>query len=483
MNDWILHRSGFIITRMLLLGFIPFSLFAHLNGEYKGHAPSILMINSYHYGYRQSDDITRTVFRQLNSAFPNVEIHLEYMDTKRYHSDEDLVKIDKYLITKYSQISFDLIMTSDEYAFQFVRKWQKKTGSRTPVVFSGLNFFEAGMIEDFPNFTGIIERSDIEENIRILERLHPEADTLVIINDHSLTGLALKAGEGQLIEKISRFSVRYLEGNRLSFEELLSRLASLSSGAIVLYQGWLQDRTNRIYTHEEVLPVISEHSAVPVYGFSEIYLGFGIVGGKLLSGREQGLVAADMANRILNGERPQDIPVQMDSHCLYKYDFLQLKRFGISMNSLPQGSVLINQPLTFFNKHRSVITAALIVLLIQTLLIIYLMVNRMWRLKVEEALRNEHRLMIALMDNMPDFIFFKDRYSRFIRNNKAHLSLFGLKEQEETRGKTDFDFFPLHFAEETFEAERKASYQQDREYFGYEREACLGLNNQSTGSG
>jgi PAS domain S-box-containing protein len=455
MNRSVMNYIRLPYYRMILLGFIPICLSAHVNGEHKIQVPNILMINSYHYGYRQSDKVTRTEFQKLHEAFPHVMIHLEYMDTKRYHKDDDLELINRFLIDKYSQQPIDLILTSDDYAFQFVKKWQKQTGSRIPVVFSGLNYFEPVMIEDFPNFTGIIEKGDILENIRVMERLHPEADTLVIINDHSLTGLALKTGEGRLIENNSRFSVRYLEGDRLSFEELLGKLSLLTFDTIVLYQGWLQDRTNQIYSHEEVLPVISEHSSVPVYGFSEIYLGLGIVGGKLLSGREQGLVAADMAIRILNGENPHDIPVQLDSHCVYKYDFRQLQRFGISMNALPRESVIINRPVTFFDKHRSVILAALVVLLIQTLLIIYLLLNRMWRLKVENAFRNEHRLLLALMDNMPDFIYFKDKFSRFIRNNRAHLALFGLKKQEETLGKTNFDFFPLHFAEETLEDEKR----------------------------
>jgi PAS domain S-box-containing protein len=450
-----MHYIRFPYSRMILLGFIPICLSAHVNGEHKIQAPNILMINSYHYGYRQSDNVTRTEFQKLHEAFPHIVIHLEYMDTKRYHKDDDLDLINRFLIAKYSQQPIDLILTSDDYAFQFVKRWQKQSGSRIPVVFSGLNYFEPGMIEDFPNFTGIIEKGEILENIRVMEHLHPEADTLVIINDHSLTGVALKTGEGRLIENNSRFSVRYLEGDSLSFEELLGKMSLLTSDAIVLYQGWLQDRTNQIYTHEEVLPVISEHSSVPVYGFSEIYLGLGIVGGKLLSGREQGLVAADMAIRILNGENPHDIPVRLDSHCVYKYDFRQLQRFGISMNALPRESAIINRPVTFFDKHRSVILAALVVLLIQTLLIIYLLLNRMWRLKVENAFRNEHRLLLALMDNMPDFIYFKDKYSRFIRNNRAHLALFGLKKQEETLGKTNFDFFPLHFAEETLEDEKR----------------------------
>jgi PAS domain S-box-containing protein len=51
-------------------------------------------------------------------------------------------------------------------------------------------------------------------------------------------------------------------------------------------------------------------------------------------------------------------------------------------------------------------------------------------------------LFQALLDNSPDYIFFKDRESRFIKTNKAHAQLLlGLADPEEAVGKTDFDLF------------------------------------------
>lgn len=52
-------------------------------------------------------------------------------------------------------------------------------------------------------------------------------------------------------------------------------------------------------------------------------------------------------------------------------------------------------------------------------------------------------LFQALLDNSPDYIFFKDRESRFIKTNKAHAQLLlGLADPEDAVGKTDFDLFP-----------------------------------------
>jgi len=67
------------------------------------------------------------------------------------------------------------------------------------------------------------------------------------------------------------------------------------------------------------------------------------------------------------------------------------------------------------------------------------------------ALSEANALLQALMDNIPDHIYFKDTQSRFIRNSRSQATLLGLHDPAETVGKTDFDFFPhaaKSFAEE-----------------------------------
>ena len=53
----------------------------------------------------------------------------------------------------------------------------------------------------------------------------------------------------------------------------------------------------------------------------------------------------------------------------------------------------------------------------------------------------EISFMKALMDNLPDSIYFKDKNSRFVKINKATAKKMGLKTPKEAIGKTDFDFF------------------------------------------
>ena len=77
------------------------------------------------------------------------------------------------------------------------------------------------------------------------------------------------------------------------------------------------------------------------------------------------------------------------------------------------------------------------------------------RKEMEEKLASERDLLEALMDNIPDLIYFKDVDSRFTRINRAEASVLGLKDAEKAVGKTDFDFFTPEHAHDAFNDEQK----------------------------
>jgi PAS domain S-box-containing protein len=70
-------------------------------------------------------------------------------------------------------------------------------------------------------------------------------------------------------------------------------------------------------------------------------------------------------------------------------------------------------------------------------------------------LARERDLLRMVIDNLPDFIYAKDKDGRFILNNMAHARDLSSKTPAELKGKTDFDFFPPDLAKQFFDDEQK----------------------------
>lgn len=77
------------------------------------------------------------------------------------------------------------------------------------------------------------------------------------------------------------------------------------------------------------------------------------------------------------------------------------------------------------------------------------------RIRAQEAFDRERQLMHALMEWVPESIYFKDRESRFLRVSRAMAEKFGLSRPEEALGKTDAEVFSAEHSEQAWEDEQE----------------------------
>src|SRR6185369_3140820 len=76
------------------------------------------------------------------------------------------------------------------------------------------------------------------------------------------------------------------------------------------------------------------------------------VGGSMLGGRLHAAEAGKLALKILGGTPAGSIPVIAGiSEARPMFDYKQLVRFGISLDSLPAHAIIINQPESFYRQH------------------------------------------------------------------------------------------------------------------------------------
>jgi PAS domain S-box-containing protein len=355
----------------------------------------VLLLHSYHKGMTWVDDITNSVTATLWKTDPDIEFHVEYMDTKRVLGEEHLGNLYKEYRFKFKKERFDAVVIADDGALRFVLKYYDDLFPGTPVIFCGINNLEAGMLDNRPEFTGILEYVDVADTLKVALALHPNSRHVYIINDMSASGKGLHK---EIAKAITAYAARadftFLEDYTAA--ELAAIIAKLPSNSIILRSAFWVDKSGRSLPNEKIsFAAVGSGAVVPVYSLWDFYMGLGIVGGKMISGTAQGELAAQLAARILNGEKPSTIPVVVKSPNRLMFDYKQMHRFGIARSSLPPGSEVINEPLPFYAINKALTWTGAIFTLAMTFITVLLVLNVNRRKRTEENLReSKERLKI-----------------------------------------------------------------------------------------
>lgn len=344
----------------------------------------VLYINSYHRGYKFSDDITRGIETTLQTYGGDIDLLVEYMDTKRLDSADYMEELARLYQIKYGSKKLDLIISSDDAALNFLFKYADTLFPGVPVVFCGANYFDVNRLAGFERFTGVSELADVQGTLDVALSLHPQTRQIVVVNDTTVTGQRVHERLAALEANYPGIAFVYLED--VTMTEVRQRVSQLTPDSLVLVTIFSRDSTGNFFEYNVFTRLIAQSSAVPVYGTWDFSLGFGIVGGKLTSGATEGERAAQLAVRILQGERPQDIPVLQEPAARYMFDYEQLQRWGIPESALPEGSFILNKPFSFFEQYAQVVWAVGISFAVLTIAVGILLFNVVRRQRAEVAL-------------------------------------------------------------------------------------------------
>jgi signal transduction histidine kinase len=324
-----------------------FLLFGLISAITAADSTKILIINSYHKGLSWTDQITEGITDEIKMEFPSVEIFIEYLDSKRFFTNEFEKSLVSFLETKYKNLNLDLVFVSDDIALQFLFKYKETLFKNTPVVFCGINNYQRCPI----GYTGVFEEIDYLGNIELIEKLHPDFSKIYFVVDDTETGnIIYRKATKELNSYIKNSKLEFLRN--LSFNEMKSFISGLDKNAAVFFTIYTKDSENNYLSYESSLIKVKGDSKIPFYGAWDFYANLGIVGGSAISGYIQGKSAGQLAVRILKGESIQNVdPVIAPT--FFSFDYNEMKKFGISKKQLPKGSTVINTPFSFITENRS----------------------------------------------------------------------------------------------------------------------------------
>jgi PAS domain S-box-containing protein len=306
---------------------------------------------------------------------------------------------------KHRHRRFDLIVTVFPEALNFVLNEARSLFPEAPLlVLYGPTDTEAIAKDSGRRAFWHATRLEIRGTLEIALTLVPAAKRVFVVNgSHEIDRRQEARARVELTPWENRLEFQYLSGR--PFEEMLTVLAGAPPESIVLLLPVSGDVTGQIYFSPDVAERVGTASPVPVFGVLESSLGRGIVGGMLFSYEHVGVGAGRLALDILRGGPPSGTaPSVLEVPPMPMFDWQQLKRWNLSVDAVPPGSIVINREYTLWERYRTEVIVAVFALAVQSLLIVSLAVSRVQRQRVERQLAAQLRIESLVADLSARFV-------------------------------------------------------------------------------
>lgn len=356
----ILKRCAAVLALGLFCGLLPA---VPIRAQAQGAAgPRVLFISSYSYAW----PLVPQQLEGIQSALgAEVALTVRCMNTKDVDDEESLqLFYDSMAYLLENTPPYDVIIAGDDAALDFVMTNRGELFPQTPVVFEGVNDVDAALAAaQDPLVTGVLERIDYAVNLELALKIRPDASRVVAILDDTMTGKGERAQFYAQAARYPQLEFGEIDLSSLSGDAFAQALAGLDADTILLYLVGTADAQGHVYSSTQVCRLVAENSPVPCYRFLDAGIGQGMLGGYIVSHREMGAMAAEIAMRILTGEPVEQIGVCTESPGEYLFDYAVMKQYGIPYDMIPAGAEILNYQPTFWEENGRVVLGAVLVTL------------------------------------------------------------------------------------------------------------------------
>jgi len=369
------------------------------------YSNEILLLHSYNKGLKWSDGISRGV-ETIMQKHPQYELTTEYMDSKKIESEHYFEELLDLYKKKFRNRQYKAVLVADNYAYEFALKYHNELFPKTPIIFCGVENFNPKDINDSLKeyVTGVVEYKDIRKNLELIYKLFPAIKMVYIISDDAYSSLVIK---NQIIAESDNFQdkFRVVFDNQIDFDAIDDKIEKLPKHSAILFTSFYRDMNDKYIPYNK-LQAFFQRSPYPIFALNHIHVGEGVLGGYMVNPYEQGMIAAKKAFEIINGKKITSVPVEIPKGS-YVFDNNILRKFGISLNDIPNPAEVLNGVESFYEKHRKFVENAFALMPLLLLLTTILVLNILKRISLEKELLRQNRLDYVLLNNIQSAIFWK----------------------------------------------------------------------------
>jgi len=319
--------------------------------------------------------IDRELRATLDDSRYQIELYPEFLETTLFDDPADQQEFRQSYIRKYQRRRPDLIIALGPSPVRFMSDSHEKFFAGIPIVFGGTSELQADNPALDSHFAGCWEVYEPAKTLDVALRLQPGSRHVIVVGGVSSFDKHLEATYRESLHSYEA-SLDFTYLTDLDMPTLLERLKHLPAHTIVLYTHLGMDaKGSRYVGASQAGPMVAGAANAPVFGPSDVDLGYGEVGGYLESFANEGRIVGGIAVRILNGERLQDIPIVRGANA-YMFDWRALRRWGFRESDLPAESAVLFRPPSLWQRTKWTWVVSLLIILCLSVLAMYLRLKR-----------------------------------------------------------------------------------------------------------
>ena len=348
----------------------------------------------------------------------DIEYFPEYLEASRFPDQNTAVSFRNYLKAKYARRTVDVIVASADAPLKFLLQYRTEVFPGSPIVFVANDPPEPDALAFGAGMTGIRYKNAYRETVDLALRLHPGTKRIFVVSGTPQQDRRFEKLTQQELSGFNKVEITYLTD--LPLTELIARTRSLPPDSVILYV-WQQslNEQGKLLESYEVLSRFAPGASAPIYGFGTVILGSGIVGGYLQGPEMSGAKAGELIDRILSGTSAREIPVEQ-SQKVPMFDWRELRRWSVAESSLPLASVVRFKEFTFWELYKWRIAGMITLVILQSVFIAVLLVERRRRRRASEALDQLNAELETRIDDRTAALNAKSRELETFAYSVAH---------------------------------------------------------------
>lgn len=312
----------------------------------------VLVLHSFGREFRPWSEYARSIKAELErqSLWP-LDVQEHTLLTARFNNPGPEAPFVEYLGSLYQGAQPDIVLSIGAPAARFVQKYRMKLFPDAPMVLSAVEHRLVNRADLTGNDVVVSIRNDFMAVFDNILRLLPDTRAAAIV-------IGASPLEKFWVDEVKR-ELKPLEGrldlvwySDLSFEQILKRASELSPHTVLFWGLMSVDGAGIVHEGDLALRSLHAVANAPIFSYQEPFFGGSTVGGPMHSVDETSRKTVNAVMRILGGEKPESIKSEPIEFAPPKYDWRELRRWGISESRLPPGSEVVFREPSIWERYR-----------------------------------------------------------------------------------------------------------------------------------